>query len=489
MRKLFFSYSHKDKDLRDKLEVQLSILKREGLIEAWHDRKIPAGDELDKAIDEKLEHADVILLLISPDFLASRYCYDIEVKRAMQRHAEGSARVIPVILRACEWQNAPFGKLVAVPTDGKAVTKWRDRDQAFLDVAQKIRGACAVDIRHAQKPTSDKGSGESGFGNSGTSGYRTLAERLAGIGVVPADSLRDPVLLKRLRYPLVVDGMVLRGSLGGFRGIPPNKLRSRNTMESRPLPDYVLKKRKDIPKPEENRTKAFLANWTGPVPDQGGFLDITLGITDFWTNLAVDNSIDLIRRDLREGVIDFWTWPGEAYCDIILITDDGQLLLCQRAGHLYHEPFKWSASIEESVDAGEDLDSSGVLDPNFTTRRAIVEELGLPYERVRTADIKYVAIATDWKNLASAFVIVVHLDRVSASEVRDYWRAQACHEVLQCDPIPLSIENGLKLLTEGPVSLATSANRDAAFHRTAKMRILICLFHEFGYEAVLSALP
>jgi len=141
MATLFFSYSHKDEDLRDQLEVHLAMLKREGVIEAWHDRKIPAGDEFDRSIDGKLEHADVILLLVSPDFLASPYCYDKEMETAMQRHEEGSARVIPVILRPCDWKNAPFGKLLAAPTDGKPVTRWPDRDEAFLDVVKHIRKA------------------------------------------------------------------------------------------------------------------------------------------------------------------------------------------------------------------------------------------------------------------------------------------------------------------------------------------------------------
>lgn len=141
MTTVFFSYSHKDEHLRDDLEVQLTMLKREGLIDAWHDRRIPAGSDVDSAISVKLEQAEVILLLASPDFLASEYCWGIEVKRAMTRHAEGDALVIPVILRPCEWNRAPFGKLLAAPKDGKAVTGWADRDAAFLDVARQVRKA------------------------------------------------------------------------------------------------------------------------------------------------------------------------------------------------------------------------------------------------------------------------------------------------------------------------------------------------------------
>jgi hypothetical protein len=141
MTTLFFSYSHKDEDLRDQLETHLAMLKREGTVDVWHDRRIVAGEPVDGKVSEHLEAADIVLLLVSPDFLASRYCYDVEVARAMARHESGAARVIPVILRACDWKKAPFGKLLATPKDGKPVTKWPDRDEAFLEVVNAIRAA------------------------------------------------------------------------------------------------------------------------------------------------------------------------------------------------------------------------------------------------------------------------------------------------------------------------------------------------------------
>lgn len=142
MANVFFSYSHKDEALRDELEVHLAMLKRESAISAWHDRKILAGDELNGQIHTRLNDAQVILLLVSPDFLASAYCHDVEVKRAMELHAEGRARVIPVILRPSDWQaSTPFVKLLAVPTDGKPITKWPDRDEAWLNVVQQLRAA------------------------------------------------------------------------------------------------------------------------------------------------------------------------------------------------------------------------------------------------------------------------------------------------------------------------------------------------------------
>jgi TIR domain len=138
---VFFSYAHTDEDLRDQLEKHLTMLKRQGVIETFHDRRIVVGSEVDQSISAELERADVILLLVSPDFLASAYCYDIEMQRALQRHERGEARVIPVILRHCEWKEALFGKLMATPRDGKPVRSFPDLDEAFLQVTQAIRQA------------------------------------------------------------------------------------------------------------------------------------------------------------------------------------------------------------------------------------------------------------------------------------------------------------------------------------------------------------
>lgn len=141
MAKVFFSYSHQDETLRDELEKHLSILKRQGFIEAWHDRRITAGEELSREIDRNLEPSDIVLLLVSSDFLASDYCYDIEMKRALELHKSDEARVIPVILRPCDWHDAPFGRLLATPPDGKAVTRFPTLDDAFVLVVADIKQA------------------------------------------------------------------------------------------------------------------------------------------------------------------------------------------------------------------------------------------------------------------------------------------------------------------------------------------------------------
>jgi hypothetical protein len=138
----FISYSHKDETLRAELETHLKILSREGLLDIWHDRRIGAGDEWKEQIDENMEKAALILLLISADFIASDYCYDREMTRAMERQSAGTARVIPVILRAVKWDVSPFGKLQALPFDGKPVATWGPdqyaRDMAWRNVAEGI---------------------------------------------------------------------------------------------------------------------------------------------------------------------------------------------------------------------------------------------------------------------------------------------------------------------------------------------------------------
>jgi hypothetical protein len=138
---LFLSYSHKDEALRDELLNHLAVLKRQHVISTWHDREIGAGREWANEIDEHLDSADIILLLISSDFLASDYCHDIELKRAMERHDAGEARVIPVILRRVDWTGELFDRLQALPKDAKPVTEWPNRDQALADVARGIRAA------------------------------------------------------------------------------------------------------------------------------------------------------------------------------------------------------------------------------------------------------------------------------------------------------------------------------------------------------------
>ncbi len=137
--KLFYCYARQDKAFRDDLDLHLSGLKRQGLLSTWHDFMITPGEEWEKVIDTQLNEADIIVLLVSPHFIASDYCYGKEMVRALERHDKGEARVIPVLARPADWTRAPFSKIQLLPSNSHAITRWPERDSAFEDVAHGIR--------------------------------------------------------------------------------------------------------------------------------------------------------------------------------------------------------------------------------------------------------------------------------------------------------------------------------------------------------------
>jgi hypothetical protein len=137
---IFFCYAHEDEALLNKLKAYLKPLQRQGLVDVWYDRDISAGTDWEQQIKEQLNTAHIILLLVSPDFMASDYCYSIEMQRAIERHEQGEAHVIPIILRPVYWQDV-LGKLQALPTDGLPVTDpdWHNIDRALYNVTEGIR--------------------------------------------------------------------------------------------------------------------------------------------------------------------------------------------------------------------------------------------------------------------------------------------------------------------------------------------------------------
>ena len=135
---IFFSYAHEDEDLMNDVRRQLVVYERNGRILKWHDRKIPPGSDWRQQIDTRLERARIVLLFMSPHFIDSQYCYEVEGQVALRRHAAGEAKVVPVILRPCSWEETPFGALQALPRGVKPVSRWEDRDEACLDVARGV---------------------------------------------------------------------------------------------------------------------------------------------------------------------------------------------------------------------------------------------------------------------------------------------------------------------------------------------------------------
>jgi CheY-like chemotaxis protein len=139
---VFYSYAQDDERLQKRLEQHLSALQQQGTIVTWHKRNIHAGSEWQKEVDKHLNTAQIILLLISASFLASQYCYSVEMQRALERQKCGDAHVIPIILRPVDWRESPFGKLQVLPHGEKPVTgrSWKNLDEAFASIAHDIRG-------------------------------------------------------------------------------------------------------------------------------------------------------------------------------------------------------------------------------------------------------------------------------------------------------------------------------------------------------------
>jgi hypothetical protein len=141
--KIFISYSHRDETFKDELVTMLGGLRRRGIVDAWQDRRIEAGDEWNKSIEDAMNDCDLALLLVSPDYVASGFIQEEEQPKLLQRRQEMQLRVLPIIVRPCKWQSEPVLKdLQALPRDGKAVVTFSkengERDQVWTDIATVI---------------------------------------------------------------------------------------------------------------------------------------------------------------------------------------------------------------------------------------------------------------------------------------------------------------------------------------------------------------
>lgn len=207
---LFYSYSHKDEKFRDALATHLALLKHQGVIQEWYDRKIAAGEDWGNAIDEHLEAADIILLLVSPDFIASDYCWGKEMARALERHAAGEARIIPIIVRPANWSGAPFGRLQALPKNAKPITLWTNRDSAWVDVASGI--AKTIETLAAGLPVEER------TAVVPSTAISTMAAPIQKIEIQPA--VRPGGQLQRIIYN-AMNGNELPGKVARSEGDSP----------------------------------------------------------------------------------------------------------------------------------------------------------------------------------------------------------------------------------------------------------------------------
>jgi hypothetical protein len=136
---VFISYSHKDELIKEELENHFSGLRRNGLINDWNDRMIQAGDLWEAEIKEKLNNAEIVIFLVSSDFMASNYIHNVEIKNAMERHNSSLIKIIPVIARPCDFASLPISNIQALPKNAKAITLWENKDEAYLDVVNQFK--------------------------------------------------------------------------------------------------------------------------------------------------------------------------------------------------------------------------------------------------------------------------------------------------------------------------------------------------------------
>jgi internalin A len=137
--KIFFSYAHEDEKPRARLQKHLALMERSGAITIWFDRKLLPGQKWANVIDTHLEQADIVLLLVSADFVASDYCWDKEMARALERHNAGDGVVIPILVRPVDYAGAPFAQLQMLPSNGRPVSLWGSRDAAWADAVKGIK--------------------------------------------------------------------------------------------------------------------------------------------------------------------------------------------------------------------------------------------------------------------------------------------------------------------------------------------------------------
>lgn len=192
----FISYTHADEGLKEQLVRHLAPLQREGLIDIWHDGKLRPGEHLDPTVQAALAASDLVILLISADFIASEYCYEQEMLRAFARQRVGKARVVPIILRPCQWKGVPIGngetlsEFVALPKDGKAVTSWPDNDTAFDNAVGAIRDMLRAGVQGMATAFESAVIAPDAAQTRGSAGFTNLL----GIAPKPTDLDRDRFL-------------------------------------------------------------------------------------------------------------------------------------------------------------------------------------------------------------------------------------------------------------------------------------------------------
>jgi len=296
--------------------------------------------------------------------------------------------------------------------------------------------------------------------------------------------------LMTLGDPIIIQDAIFDSPIAVFSGIPPSQLRVNITAAKPPLPEYVLEAKRSIPRPEPNNQKVFLASWTPPILDRGSVLELTLGYTDFWTNLAVETCRGRLHQEMLRGNLSLFSFPRRLDTVIVVLTADGRVALAKRAGDsvVKYYPLTWEVSAGESMDASEDLGESGKVDPTFTVRRGLYEELGIPEPVAGEADIKFVALGTEWPLLFVNLVAVTRLTTCESGKLKEWWPGRPDREHTILDTIEFSLDSCLKIALRGRHEYASDPDSNAPLYPMARLALFCALCSQFGYANVISRL-
>ena len=303
------------------------------------------------------------------------------------------------------------------------------------------------------------------------------------------DSL-DVEQLGRLGNPkLIVGNVILDGEFLSFSGISPKKVRVNwNPKVSPRVPDYVVEARREIeegPKQDRPRNtfKVFLDKWRPPIIDDGNFAELVTCKSDWWMRKAFNANVDRLQSDILEGSIDLSNFPRPLDTDAVVITSDDQLVLVHRGDAVTYQPKTWSIPGEQ-MDAEKDFDArTNAVNPGKTIERILTEtdELNLPQAVGDSAEIKFIALATEWDRLLANLIAMVRLPHTTSSTLRDCFLKGEHLAISFVDFRHDQIDRCVRLVLDGATMIIPGSSKSARLNDITRFSILAALFSKFGY--------
>jgi hypothetical protein len=487
---VFISYAHRDEPYRRKLETHLSLLKREGVIATWHDRRIVPGDDWADEINAAIGNADLVLFLVSPDFINSDYCWGTEMRRVLEAHATGKIRAIPVIIRTVAWQTSPLSRLQALPKDAKPIAEWRNRDAAWTQVAQGVRAAaCAL-----------RGSVKQGSLDEPSSALTATTEQALGRGTkdglasaVPAES-QWHTRIGDLSFPWVV------AAYGPFRqdaieshfhpGEPNYPAEVDRTLAELSADISARNARgEDVPFDSKDfkLLRFHVSSRTEGLEEPR--LVLHFGPTTFFRMLATDARLDVPLTEggrtttLRESYAASVDLRRHAVPELAthwgvglsIVTQDRYLLLSER-GNTAVDPDVFFPSVAEGASRAKDSDATGAPDHFNIAKRGLAEEVGIPLAPTELTWLSFGANSYLCEfaligRIDTRFTLEEILRRRSVGTPKDKWETKRLHAV--------------EIAPGDIVAFLSSPER--RFSPFALIAVVHTLIREFGFAATEAA--